>query len=88
MNGTRPYKSAYGHDIGHDMSCAIRVDLRDSNPARGEMFIETGATKHVSNSVGVTREIAVRNTYRSYGAWWLGWLACAINVTLLTEFRR
>ena len=21
MNGTRPYKSAYGHEIGHDMSC-------------------------------------------------------------------
>jgi hypothetical protein len=21
MNGTRPYKSAHGHDIGHDMSC-------------------------------------------------------------------
>ena len=21
INETRPYKSAYGHDIGHDMSC-------------------------------------------------------------------
>jgi hypothetical protein len=64
-----------------------RINLRDSNPVRGEMFIETGRTKHISNSVGVTREIADRNTYRSYGAWWLSGLSYAINISLLTEFR-
>ena len=26
INGTRPYKSAYGHDIGHDMSCPYVVN--------------------------------------------------------------
>ena len=28
MNGTRPYKSAYGHDIGHDMSCLYVINHR------------------------------------------------------------
>jgi hypothetical protein len=64
-----------------------RINLRDSNPVRGEMFIETGTTKHISSSVGVTREIAARNTCRSHGAWWICGLSYAINISLLTEFR-
>jgi hypothetical protein len=63
------------------------LNLRDSNPVRGEMFIETGTTKHISSSVGATLEIAARNTYRSYGAWWLSWSSYAINMPLLAEFR-
>ena len=64
-----------------------RINLRDSNPVRGDMFIETGTIKHIPSSVGVTREIAARNTYRSYGAWCICGLSYAINMTLLTEFR-
>jgi hypothetical protein len=30
------------------MSCPSRINLRDSNPVRGEMFIETDTTKHIS----------------------------------------
>ena len=62
-----------------------RINLRDSNPVRGEMFIETGTTKHISSSVGATCEIAARNTYRTYGACWLSWSSYAINMSLLTE---
>jgi hypothetical protein len=29
----------------------IRINLRDSNPVRGEMFIEIATTKHTSSSV-------------------------------------
>ena len=46
-----------------------RISLRVSNPVRGDMFIETDITKHISSSVGAVYEIAVRNTYRTYGAW-------------------
>ena len=63
------------------------INLRGSNPVRGEMFIEIGTTEHIYNSVGVTREIAVRNTYRTYGAWLLNGVSYAINISLLTEFR-
>ena len=59
---------------------------KDSNPVRGEMFIEMGTTKHTSSSVGVTREIAARNTYRTYGAWWICALSYAINISPLTGF--
>jgi hypothetical protein len=41
-----------------------RLNLRDSNPVRGEMFIELAQPNF--SSVGVTRGIAARNTYRSY----------------------
>jgi hypothetical protein len=46
------------------------INLRGSNPVRGDMFIETGTAKHIPSSVGAARKIAVRNTYRTYGAWW------------------
>jgi hypothetical protein len=45
------------------------INLRGSNPVRGEMFIETGITEHIPSSVGAICEISVRNTYRTYGAW-------------------
>jgi hypothetical protein len=70
-----------------NMEFPSRINLGDSNPVRGDIFIENGTTKHISSSVGAEREIAVRNTYRSYGAWWLSGLSYAINVPLLTEFR-
>jgi hypothetical protein len=65
------------------MLCLSRINLRDSNPVRGEMSIETGTTKHVSSSVGAARGIAARNTYRTYGAWWPSWLSHAINISLV-----
>ncbi len=64
-----------------------RINLRDSNPVRGEMFIENGTAKHISSSVGAACEIAARDTYRSYEAWWLSWLSYAINISPLTGFR-
>ncbi len=54
-----------------------RINLGDSNPVRGDMFIETGTTKHISSSVGAACEIAIRNTCRSYGACRLSWLPYA-----------
>jgi hypothetical protein len=72
---------------GNERVALSHIDLRGSNPVRGDMFIETGTTKHIPSSVGVTHETAARNTYRSYGAWWICGLSYAINISLLAEFR-
>jgi hypothetical protein len=39
-------------------STSSRINLRDFNPVRGEMFIEAGTTKHIFSSARSTREEA------------------------------
>jgi len=51
------------------------------------MFIETAQLNISLAPSGAAREIAGRNTYRTYGAWWFIGLSYAINISLLTEFR-
>ena len=60
--GWRPVSVVAYWGKGYDTS--MRINLRDPNPARGEMLIETTTTKHIPSSVGAACEIAVRNTYR------------------------
>ena len=50
--------------------CPSRINLRDSNPVRGDMFIESGATKHISSSVGAVYEIAAVGPYSTGGEQW------------------
>ena len=50
---------------------SIPINLRYSNPLRGEMSIEMVQPKISLAPLGAVYEIAARNTYRTYGAWWL-----------------
>ena len=42
---------------GGERYSPCRINLRDSNPVRGEMFIENGTTKHIPSSIGAACEI-------------------------------
>ena len=72
-----------------------RINLRDSNPVRGEMFIETGTTKHISSSVGViplivwndTHQISHQNPFPLDGGR-LGWGWSEDGVSLISNQNR
>jgi hypothetical protein len=52
---------------GNSSGVPMRINLRDSNPVRGEMFMGMAQPNISLALLGAVREIAVRNTYRTYG---------------------